>query len=112
MSSRRARITTEVSRSRCPPRFARGVHERGGGLSEGAGEEVARRSCKLSTTAALCRRVEIHAHPLRPSPSEGLREAKGGTLPDRIARPLRRLGAPLLGGRGLTPAQKDCCART
>jgi hypothetical protein len=45
----------------------------------------------------------VHAKPLRPSPSEGPREAKGGRLPDRHRRNLWRRAA-LLGGvrRGLT----------
>src|SRR6185436_3030261 len=45
----------------------------------------------------------IRAQPLRPSPSEGPSEAKGGRLPDRLGDAFGA-SAPLLGGvrRGLT----------
>jgi hypothetical protein len=40
----------------------------------------------------------IRAQPRRPCPSKDPREAKGGTLPDRLIHPLAPLAPPLGGG--------------
>jgi hypothetical protein len=60
-------------------------------------------SCALNRNYSHYTRRMIRAKPLRPSPSEGPREAKGGRLPDRHRWNLWRRAA-LLGGvrRGST----------
>jgi hypothetical protein len=102
MSSRRARITTEVS-SECPPDLQE-TCTRGGGPRRWL---VSREAiCKLTNHCTV--KVADPRPPLRPSPARVF-VSKGGTLPDRTARPCVASHAAVGACLGLT---KGLCMTT